>query len=149
MQKNKEFASKQNSKIKVQDLLSLQEYIEKTTQVTPQFYRFPGGSSNQVSEIDMHNFIDLVTEKGYTYYDWNVVSGDATVKSYTEQDLVDNVINGVKKYQTSIVLMHDASGKGTTVEALPMIIEELLKSENTVLLPITEDTTSIQHVQAY
>ena len=47
-----------------------------------------------------------------------------------------------------IVLLHDASNKDTTVEALPMIIEKILESEDTVLLPITEDTTPIQHVQA-
>ena len=123
----------------------IRSLILETTGVDTKLLRFPGGSSNQVSEIDMHNFIDLVTEKGYTYYDWNVVSGDATVKSYTEQDLVDNVINGVKKYQTSIVLMHDATNKDSTVAALSTIIEELL-SMNAQILPINEETVVIQHV---
>ncbi len=128
-----------------QDLEQIRSLIVETTGVDTKLLRFPGGSSNQVSEIDMHNFIDLVTEKGYTYYDWNVVSGDATVKSYTEQDLVDNVINGVKKYQTSIVLMHDATNKDSTVAALSTIIEELL-SMNAQILPINEETVVIQHV---
>ena len=127
------------------DLEQIRSLILETTGVDTKLLRFPGGSSNQVSEIDMLNFINLVTEKGYTYYDWNVVSGDATVKSYTEQDLVDNVINGVKKYQTSIVLMHDATNKDSTVAALSTIIEELLNM-NAQILPINEETVVIQHV---
>ena len=129
-----------------QDLEQIRSLIYETTGVDTNLLRFPGGSSNQVSEIDMLNFIDLVTEKGYTYYDWNVVSGDATVKSYTEQDLVDNVINGVKKYETSIVLMHDAANKDSTVAALSTIIEELLRM-NAQILPINEETLVIQHVK--
>ena len=57
-------------------------------------------------------------------------------------------MNHVNEHHTSIVLMHDASGKNTTVEALPIILEKILESDNMVLLPITEDTVPIQHVQA-
>ena len=57
-------------------------------------------------------------------------------------------MTSVRQNNTSIVLMHDASGKNTTVEALPIILEKILESDNMVLLPITEDTVPIQHVQA-
>lgn len=128
-----------------EDLEKIRSLIYETTGVDTKLLRFPGGSSSQVSEVDMLTLIDLVTEKGYTYYDWNVVNGDATVKSYTEQELVDNVINGVKKYETSIVLMHDASNKELTVSSLSTIIEELLNM-NAQILPINEETMLIQHV---
>ena len=42
--------------------------------------------------------------------------------------------------------MHDAADKNTTVEALPIIIEKILESEKTVLLPISEETVPIQHI---
>jgi hypothetical protein len=36
-----------------------------------------------------------------------------------------------------VVLLHDAGGKKTTVEALPIIIEKILESQESVFLPIT------------
>ena len=56
------------------DLLKLQKFIEETTQVTPIFYRFPGGSSNTVSDLPMSEFCDYLTDNGITYFDWNVSS---------------------------------------------------------------------------
>jgi len=128
------------------DLEQIHKLIYDTTGVNTTLLRFPGGSNNQVSDISMNEFIDFVKEKGYTYYDWNVLNGDATIKSHTEQELVDNVINGVKKYETSIVLMHDASNKDATVASLRTIIEELLEM-NAEILPIDEETTVIQHTR--
>ena len=53
----------------------------------------------------------------------------------------------VVKYKTSIVLMHDAETKTTTVEALePMI--EALESMGAEILPIDENTTVVQHIAA-
>lgn len=127
------------------DLDKLSKLIREETGVTTSYLRFPGGSSNQVSDVDMEDFIKLVTEEGYTYFDWNVVSGDATSQSYTAKDLINNVVSGVEKYQESIVLMHDASNKDSTVEALPKIIKKL-KAEGYRMLPIDENTKIIQHV---
>ena len=127
------------------DLEKLSKLILEETGVTTHYLRFPGGSSNQVSDVDMEEFIKLVTDEGYTYYDWNVVSGDATSKSYSAKDLIDNVVSGVEHFQESIVLMHDASNKDSTVEALPKIIKKL-KAEGYVMLPIDDNTKTIQHV---
>lgn len=129
-----------------EDLDKLNKLVSDTCGVETRILRFPGGSSNQVSDLEMKEFIRLVKEKGYTYYDWNVVSGDATSQSYTSQELVDNVINGVKKYETSIVLMHDATNKESTVEALSSIIEQLQEMK-VQILPIDENTRVIQHVK--
>ena len=127
------------------DLEKLSKLILEETGVTTHYMRFPGGSSNQVSDVDMEEFIKLVTDEGYTYYDWNVVSGDATSKSYSAKDLIDNVVSGVEHFQESMVLMHDASNKDSTVEALPKIIKKL-KAEGYVMLPIDDNTKTIQHV---
>ncbi len=127
------------------DLEKLSKLIFEETGVTTHYMRFPGGSSNQVSDVDMEEFIKLVTDEGYTYYDWNVVSGDATSKSYSAKDLIDNVVSGVEHFQESMVLMHDASNKDSTVEALPKIIKKL-KAEGYVMLPIDDNTKTIQHV---
>ena len=42
--------------------------------------------------------------------------------------------------------MHDSAEKHATVEALPEIIETIQAMEDTVLLPITEDTDAVQHI---
>ena len=44
----------------------------------------------------------------------------------------------------SVVLMHDAYNKDTTLEAVPMIIEKL-QAMNALILPITADTVPVHH----
>lgn len=130
-----------------EDVYHLQSYLAEVTGVTPMIMRFPGGSSNQVSNTDMSEFIRYLNEQGITYYDWNVASGDATSQAYTPDELVQNVMNDVGKYDTSIVLMHDSSAKGTTVEALVPMIDQL-QAMGVELLPIDETTKPIQHIPA-
>ncbi|MCI9173758.1 MAG: polysaccharide deacetylase [Lachnospiraceae bacterium] len=130
-----------------EDMAHLQSYLSEVTGITPEILRFPGGSSNQVSNTDMTEFIRFLNEKGITYYDWNVASGDATSQAYTPDELVQNVMNDVGRYETSIVLMHDASNKSGTVEALPVMIDKL-QEMGAQLLPIDENTTPIQQIPA-
>ena len=130
-----------------EDMAHLQSYLAEVTGVTPEILRFPGGSSNQVSNTDMKEFIRFLKEKGITYYDWNVASGDATSHAYTPEELVQNVMNDVGRYETSIVLMHDSSAKSGTVEALAPMIDQL-KEMGAELLPIDENTTPIQQIPA-
>ena len=127
------------------DLERIQNLIYDTTGVECHYYRFPGGSSNKVSNTDMSEFISYLNEQGITYYDWNVSSGDATSRAFTADELVENVMSDVVKYKTSVVLLHDATVKTTTVQALPARIEALQQA-GAMILPIDEDTTVIQHV---
>ena len=126
------------------DFNKLHSYLKEVTGVDCRFYRFPGGSSNQVSNTDMNEFIDYLGEQGMTYYDWNVVCGDATSQIYTADELVKNVMTDVVKYKYSVVLMHDASNKDSTVEALEKILQEL-EDMDAEILPITEDSQVIHH----
>lgn len=129
------------------DVERLQILLEKTTGQKVKIFRFPGGSSNMVSNIGMEEFIKYLNQAGITYYDWNVSSGDATSKYLETEELVENVLQDVKIYNTSIVLMHDAANKPNTVEALGNMIEELQGME-VEILPITEDVKPIQHISA-
>lgn len=126
------------------DFTKLHDYIYELTGEDSRFYRFPGGSSNQVSNTDVNEFIDFLGEKGITYYDWNVVCGDATSQIYTADELVENVMTDVVKYKTSVVLMHDAAEKDTTVEALEILLQKL-EEMDVQILPITEDAPVIHH----
>lgn len=127
------------------DFNRIRSLIMSRTGVECVFYRFPGGSSNRVANTEMSNFANFLNEQGVVYYDWNVSSGDATSSAFTAEQLVDNVMKDVVKYKTSVVLLHDASNKTATVEALPNLIEAL-QAEGAMVLPITKDTTVIQHM---
>lgn len=128
------------------DFTQLREYLYEVTGVESNYYRFPGGSSNQISNVDMSEFIQYLDSQDVVYYDWNVSSGDATSQAYSSEDIVANVTSNVVKYKTSVVLLHDADDKSTTVEALGPLIEAL-QGMNAEILPIDEDTTVIQSVK--
>ncbi len=127
------------------DFEKLQNLLYDVTGVDCDLYRFPGGSSNQVSNTDMGEYIKFLNEENVRYLDWNVASGDATSAPITVDDLVENVMNDVVKYKTSVVLMHDADSKDATVEALPTLIEKL-QAEGALILPVSDDTEMIQHI---
>ena len=128
-----------------EDFEQIRDYIYQATGVESVCYRFPGGSSNTVSEIDMQEFIDYLDSQGVEYYDWNVSSGDGGSVQLSTDMLLENCTKDIDTRDTSIILLHDSKEKPTTVEALPAIIENILARPDTVLLPITENTRPIHH----
>jgi peptidoglycan/xylan/chitin deacetylase (PgdA/CDA1 family) len=105
------------------DLNTMQAIIKKQTGSTTTLVRFPGGSSNLVSKKYcagiMTTLAKALTDQGYQYFDWNVLSGDAGETTSTEQ-VFQNVINGVQKQDVSVVLQHDI--QGFSVNAVEKII---------------------------
>ncbi|MBQ1749133.1 MAG: polysaccharide deacetylase [Lachnospiraceae bacterium] len=129
----------------IEDTNRIHQLILDTTGQDCKLYRFPGGSSNQVSDTDMSQYIAYLNDNHIRYMDWNVSSGDASSSQYTADDVIENVMKDVVRYKTSVVLMHDANTKNATVEALPRLIERL-RAEGAIILPITDETKLIQHV---
>ena len=128
------------------DLLKLQDLIYETTNHKPYIYRFPGGSANTVSDLDISILVKYLEGNNFTYYDWNVVNGDGTSNSLTAKESYDNVIEGVKEFNNSVVLMHDSEKKASTVKSLSNIIETLLEND-VEILPITEEVKPVQQVK--
>ena len=126
------------------DLLQLQDYLEQTTGIHCKFYRFPGGSSNTVSDIDINDCITFLTEQDIQYFDWNVVSGDADGNGISTSVLINNCIKGIDSLDKSVILLHDAGLKRTTVAALPTILQHIVDI-GAVALPLTETTEPIHH----
>ena len=127
--------------------MKLHDFLYEMTGVDSRIVRFPGGSSNTISKVDMQELAEYLSDENMVYYDWNISGGDATNKYISPERIADNVLENVWKHRTSIVLLHDASDKNTTVEALPIIIEKILESEKTVLLPISDNTVPVQHLR--
>lgn len=128
------------------DLSKLQEFLYDTTGVWCRYCRFPGGSSNTVSRVDMHELIDYLDDQDMSYFDWNISSGDAASAYISSGDIIRNCTVNLRDYDEAIILMHDASDKNSTVEALPGLIETIQAMEDTKILPITDDTERIHHI---
>lgn len=82
--------------------------------------RFPGGSFGH----RLDPFKAEVTKNGYTYVDWNDETGDAEAYNPT----VPVLMNNLRRYtgaESVVVLMHDATAKKNTVQALPQVIQYL------------------------
>jgi len=127
------------------DLFSMSEIITEQTGIAPIIIRFPGGSSNTVSRRYskgiMSRLTESVTNNGYLYADWNVDSRDAST-ARTSSEVAANVIAGMQRFPTSIVLQHDT--KQFSVEAVEEIICWGMLNGYT-FLPMTEDTPMHHH----
>lgn len=106
------------------DFNKMNEIIKQQTGKPTTLFRFPGGSSNTVSEHYkegiMTRLTKQATKKGLTYVDWNVYDGDAGETTSSKQ-VYKNIIRGVQHQKKSIVLCHDV--KSYTVAAMPKTIQ--------------------------
>jgi len=102
--------------------------VMQQTGTSSTMFRFPGGSSNTVSENYSKGIMTALASqaaaKGYTYFDWNVSSGDAGGTADTAT-VVQNVINQVSANSNygipSVVLQHDV--KEFSVNGVESIIQ--------------------------
>ena len=128
------------------DYEKIKGLIKEKTGVECSIYRFPGGSSNSVGEKHIQEYIAFLEEEGVMYYDWNISSGDATGVPVSVEDIVKNSTLDLEKYNSAYILLHDASTKKNTVEALPEIIETIQAMDNTEIVPITDVSVPVQQI---
>ncbi|MBQ7240432.1 MAG: polysaccharide deacetylase [Bacilli bacterium] len=128
----------------VNDFNTMNEKIENLIGEKTNLFRFPGGSSNTISRSYINGIMkylaNLMEAKGYVYFDWNVDSTDGA-GSGTEK-IINNVLNGVRKNNESVVLMHDIHK--TTLNALPTILSTL-KSEGYEFRVLDENSITAHH----
>lgn len=127
----------------LEDFNSIYQKVYEITGVRAEIFRFPGGSLNAYNSTIYQELIAEMTRRGFTYYDWNVSSGDATLtNSPSAQRLADTVLSQAGKCQRAIVLMHDSKDKKNTVKALPDIIDRL-RDEGYAIVPLTREVNPI------
>ena len=91
----------------------------------------------------MTELVKEADEKGYIYYDWNVLSGDSGDTKDSDK-IYKNIVKGCAKHTHSVVLCHDIHE--FTIDAMDKTIAKLLK-QGYVLLPLDESTPTVhQHV---
>lgn len=127
-----------------EEIVSLRKYILEVTGKDTTLFRFPGGSSNTRVD-DIKPYIKWLNDNGYSYWDWNSSSGDATGKKPSAAEIVANcMVQADAGYKNLVILMHDLRPKDTTVEALPTLIEEL-QARGYEVIAIDERSTPVQH----
>ena len=128
-----------------EDLSKIQAICEAQTGIKPTIIRFPGGTSNRVSQKYCEGIMTAlshsVTEKGYYYCDWNVDSGDA-LNGATKEVVTERVIADIQAISCPVVLMHDTYSH--TVESIEDILIWGLSNGYT-FLPLTEDSPMPHH----
>lgn len=111
----------------LKDFNRISRHIEEYAGVKPEIFRFPGGSINSYNASNYHELIAEMVRRGYTYYDWNVTSGDASRPYVPAKEIRQNVLRNSEGTKQAIILMHDGKGHTTTAEALPEIIEGMMQ----------------------
>jgi len=114
----------------IEDFDKLQNLIKSNYNYEMKIARFPGGSNNTISENYHYNIMADLSKflivGGYTYFDWNIDSNDATAIAPSRDYIINSVLENSKDTNSAIILMHDNIMKTTTVEALPYIIDGLV-----------------------
>ena len=106
------------------DFEKIQNVIVAQTGEPAKIFRFPGGSSNTVSckysKGIMTKLAKIMTDKGYTYFDWTFDSGDTNKTDNSKEAIMNNFKKYLKGNGEYIVLMHDI--KKNTLAVLPEVI---------------------------
>lgn len=108
------------------DINKLNDYLEETVGIQPKFLRFAGGSAtiNAKPEV-MRAIIEEIHSRGYSYYDWDVVSGDDVKTAKPVETLVNKVVGESKQLDRAVLLFHDNPVATTTPAAVAQIIDQL------------------------
>ena len=132
----------------MQNIYRLRDRLRSDFGYEAAIIRFPGGSSNTVSRQYsvgiMSRLAQRVQAEGFTYFDWNVSSGDAAGTPASSGQIYNNVTSALRHDRSNVVLMHDAGAKGTTADALPDIIRYCLANGYSIQ-PITPATKPVHH----
>ena len=125
------------------DFYKMQAYLRKFTKTPVTDFRFPGGSSQTVTDKRMFCKIILETQKqGLRYFDWNVSAGDATNAKISAEYVYNNIIPAAFQYDRPVILMHERSPY--TRAALPRIIEAL-KEKGYSFGQVKDLSETVQH----
>ena len=135
----------------INDFYDCLNWIKNTTNITPNLYRFPGGSSTTITNKAMiEQIIKELYQQGYQHVDWNVDSFDSHYNQDTNK-IINSTLNCIKinesnKIYTQTILMHDNSKKIATPNALIKIIEYLL-SKGYQFKSLNQNSYLSQHVK--
>ncbi len=121
------------------DMYKLFCEIREVTGVTPSLFRFPGGSINSYNGGVYKELIAEMIRRGFVPHDWNISSQDAVNPTRPAEDILQSVVEGALKVSRGVVLMHDSTYRGTTVDAVRSMIQQLREQGYTLDRLFPED----------
>lgn len=129
------------------DLQKISDVVTKQTGIQADILRFLGGSSNTLAstycEGIMSSLVKDIESKGYSYFDWNVSSQDDSGAYVDAETIIASACRGIGM-DNVVIQLHDSSGKETTVQALPQIIQAY-KEAGYVFRGLTRTSIPIHH----
>lgn len=126
---DKLYANESNFKSEIEDT---NELIKNVIGEEPfKLFRFPGGSYKAGSYGDeKQEYKKTLADLDYYYIDWNALNGDAEGATKDADGLFEYFKKNLPKddNENLVILMHDASTKQATVDALDNIIDYLFEN---------------------
>ncbi|MHA7967288.1 polysaccharide deacetylase family protein [Paenibacillus sp. CAU 1782] len=119
-------------------IMKADDAIYEATGIRTNLVRAPGGTYGNFDQ----SYFDAMKAAGYIVHDWNVDSGDSRRRGVPAYEIVENVKRS-KLADTLNVLLHDSSGHGELLQALPQIIS-YYKGLGYTFLPIDHETKPMQ-----
>ena len=104
-----------NSITAIRNAIGEQEY-------NPHLFRFPGGYTGGKYFSIKEQAAIVLEQNGILNIDWNAITADSVGAENAEQFIAE-LDKTVPKFNSVVVLMHDAGNKSATAEALPEIIK--------------------------
>ncbi len=131
------------------DLNKISDLVYNATGTRSKLVRFPGGTSNTISENYCSGIMTKLSEsvpaKGYRYFDWDWDSTDASKNVQDASVIYEQSIKAVDYGDNHVILlMHDAPLKTTTADALPDIIK-YYKDHGYKFDVLSENSYTYQH----
>lgn len=111
----------------LKDFSKMNDLVYEATGEKPTIFRFAGGSINSYNQKTYKAIIKEMERRGYTYFDWNVDSGDSESNA-TGKSIYNTTVDGITQYNKSIVLMHNSGAKKDTVEQVANIVKKVKKA---------------------
>jgi len=131
-----------------EDFDSIRALVKEQTGVETNVFRFPGGTANQSSAAYskgiMTKLAATANKKGYAYFDWNALNGDADGGTHTYAQMIEMATEPIgRELDRVVLLMHDSAPKTDTPKVLPAIIEAY-KQNGYVFETLSEDTPPLR-----
>lgn len=102
----------------VKNAIGVQEY-------NSHLFRFPGGLVGGKYATIKSQAKELLNQNNIVNVDWNALNGDAETQEPTVEFEMQRIKETTQNKNSIVILMHDASNKEATIQALPQIITYL------------------------
>lgn len=108
------------------DYDTLYQKLKEDYGIETALYRFPGGSACIHLNGEGKKYVQEMTKRGFSCFDWNV-SGEDSVGTPFVDSIQRKVLSKGLTCRRAYVLLHDSNVADQTPEALPEIIENFKK----------------------